>query len=164
MRQAAGVVADARRELRILGQRCDIAPETRVSRLHQLRDVDPAGVILHLHRLVELERLRFQVELQPGERLDVSVEEARRSTADHAVERRHALLTVEQQLHDSRGKRTVAAMIRGLGLGRPDQQPADRMAAVERIEQAADLVAVPNVAALKLGEGHVPAVDMVENR
>jgi len=37
------------------------------------------------------------------------------------------------------------------------------MAAVESLEQAAHLVAVPDVAALELRQRHVPAVDVVEN-
>lgn len=37
------------------------------------------------------------------------------------------------------------------------------MTAAERVEEAAHLISVPEVAALKLGQGHVAAVDMVEN-
>ena len=52
----------------------------------------------------------------------------------------------------------------GLRLRGPHQEPANRMAAVERVEQTAHLVAVPDVAALELGQRHVPTVDVVENR
>ena len=58
----------------------------------------------------------------------------------------------------------VAPMGRRLRLRRPDEQTADRMPPVERIKQTADLITVPNVTALKLGKGHVAAVDMVEDR
>ena len=61
-------------------------------------------------------------------------------------------------------ERAVAAMGRSLRLRRPDQQAADRMAAVKRIEEPAHLVAVPDVPTLKLGQRHVPAVDVVEDR
>ena len=103
------------------------------------------------------------MEAQPGECLGVAIEELRRPSAHHAVERGHSLLAVEQQLHDAGRERTVAAMRRRLRFRGPDQQAAHRMAPVERIEQPADLVAVPDVAALELGQRHVPAVDVVED-
>lgn len=51
----------------------------------------------------------------------------------------------------------------GLGLCRPDQQPADRVALVEGIEQTPYLVAVPHVAPLEFRQCHVAAVDVVED-
>lgn len=129
----------------------------------QLRDVDPEGIVLHLHGLKELERLTGEVEAEPGEGLGVAVEELRRAAADDAVERRHALLAVEEQLDDTGGEWPVAAMGRRPRLGGPHEQPADGMAAIEGVEQTADLVAVPDVAALELREGHVAAVDVVED-
>ena len=38
-----------------------------------------------------------------------------------------------------------------------------RMSPVERIEQAPDLIAVPHVAPLELGQRHVPVVDVIED-
>jgi hypothetical protein len=50
----------------------------------------------------------------------------------------------------------------GLGLCRADQQSADRVAFVERIEQPTDLVTIPDVASLELEQGHGAAVDLIE--
>src|SRR6266536_5019549 len=52
----------------------------------------------------------------------------------------------------------------GFGFSGPHQQTANRMTAIEGTEQAAHLIAVPDIAALKLGQSHMPAVDMVEDR
>ena len=50
-----------------------------------------------------------------------------------------------------------------LGLSGPNQQATDRMSPIQRIEQAADLIAVPNITALKLRQRHMATVDMVED-
>ena len=50
------------------------------------------------------------------------------------------------------------------GLGRPDEQTADGMPTVQRIEKSPDLIPISDIAALKLGQGHVTAIDMIENR
>ncbi|MCU0990925.1 MAG: hypothetical protein MUE63_15490 [Xanthomonadales bacterium] len=103
------------------------------------------------------------MEVQAGEGLRVAIEEAWRLAADHAVERCHALLPVEQQLHDARRQRAFAAARGGLAFGGPNQQAAHRVA-VQRFEQPAHLVAVPRIAALELGQRHVPAVDVIQDR
>ena len=161
--QAAHVLAHLRRELGLRCEARDELAQPRGALAHQLRHVDPERVALHLHRLVEREALPFEVEAQRRERLRIAIEEPGRLAAHHAVERRHSLLTVQQQLHHARRQRAVAAMDCGLRLRRPDQQAPDRMAAVERVEEPAHLVAVPDVAALELGQRHVPAVDVVEH-
>ena len=51
----------------------------------------------------------------------------------------------------TRSQRTVAAMGCGLRFRRPYQQAPDWVAAVERVEKSAHLVAVPDVAPLELG-------------
>lgn len=51
----------------------------------------------------------------------------------------------------------------GQGFGGPNQQTAERMALVERIKQPVHLVAIPDVAPLELRQGHVAAVDVVED-
>jgi hypothetical protein len=51
----------------------------------------------------------------------------------------------------------------GLRLRGPDQQAADGMALVERIEQPAHLVAIPHVASLEFRQRYVGAVDVVED-
>ena len=103
------------------------------------------------------------MEVKPGERLGVAVEELRRLAAHDAVEGRHPLLAVEQQLHHARRELAIAAMGGGLRLRGPDEQAADGVALVERIHQPAHLVAIPDVAPLELGQGHVAAVDVVED-
>ena len=105
--------------------------------------------------------LVVEVEVQPGERLGVAVEEAGRPAADQAVEAGDPLLAVEQELDGARGQGPVAAGPGVLGAGLPDEQAADGVLAVERLHQAADLVAVPDVAALELGQGHAAQVDLV---
>ena len=129
----------------------------------QVGDIDPERIVLHLHRLVEGEDLLSEMEAEPGEGLGVAIEELRRLAAHHAIEGGHALLAIEQELHHASGQLAIAAMGGGLRLRGPDQQAADRMALVERIEQPAHLVAIPDVAPLELGQGHVAAVDVVED-
>jgi len=46
---------------------------------------------------------------------------------------------------------------------RADELSADRLAAIEGVEQATDLVTVADVAPLDFREGHVAAVDVVED-
>ena len=57
----------------------------------------------------------------------------------------------------------ITSMGGGLRLRGPHQQAADGMALVERIEQPTHLVAIPHVPPLELGQGHVAAVDVVED-
>ena len=104
------------------------------------------------------------MEPEPGEGLSVAVEELGRLAAHDAIEGRHSLLPVQQQLHHTCRQRPVAAMRRRLRFGGPDEQATHRMAAVERVEEPAHLVAIPDVPSLELGQRHVPAVDMVEDR
>ena len=157
------VLADFRRQGRLRAQAGHKLAQPGCSFLHQLRDIDPQRIILHLHRLIELEGLGIEMEAQPGEGLGVSIEELRRLAAHHAVERGHALLTIQQELHHAGGQRAITAMRRRLGFGGPNEQATHRTAKVERREQLADLVAVPDIAALELGQGHVAAVDVVED-
>ena len=42
--------------------------------------------------------------------------------------------------------------------GCPHEEPADRMSPVKRIEKAAHLITVPDIATLKPGQRHVPTV------
>ena len=137
--------------------------EARDALLHQRRHVDPKRIVLHLERAVEGELLAIEVEVQPGERLRVAVEELRRPAANDAVERGHPLLPVEQQLDHAGRDRTVAARVRVLRARGPDQEAADRIAPVKRLHQRAHLVAVPDVAALELGERDAAEVDLGEN-
>jgi hypothetical protein len=100
---------------------------------------------------------------QASERLGVAIEELERLPAHDAVDRGHALLAVEEQLDHTGGERPVAAMRGGLGLRGPHEQAAHGAAQVERGEELADLVAVPDEAALEFRKGHVTAVDVVED-
>ena len=113
-------------------------------------DVDPARVALHLDRCVELERLGLDVEPEPGERVGIAVEERRRAAADDAVERGDPLLTVEEELFGTGGRRTTPHGL-SAALGLPHEQGTDGEAVVHRLHQSADLVPVPDVATLELG-------------
>lgn len=108
----------------------------------------------------------FAAEIEPQTRkgLDIAVKELGWRSSDHAVQSRHPLLPVEHELHDASRQWTVASVRGRVGLSRPHEQTADRMPAVERVEEPADLVTVSDVAALELGQSHVPAVGVVENR
>jgi hypothetical protein len=126
-------------------------------------DVDPERVVLHLDRAVELERLGLDVEPQVAERLRVALEEGGRRAADDAVQRGDALLAVQQQRTGAaRRRRTTHRLARGVGL--PHQQRADRVTLVQRAHQAAHLIAVPDVAALELGQEHRSGVNLIEDR
>jgi len=48
-------------------------------------------------------------------------------------------------------------------LGRPDQQAADRVSLVEGVKEPAHLLATPDIAALKFGQGHMARVNVVKN-
>jgi hypothetical protein len=60
-------------------------------------------------------------------------------------------------------ERTIPAMDGGLGLCGPDQQSTDRVAFVEGIEQTPHLASIPDIAPLELRQGHIGAVDVVED-
>ena len=147
----------------ISGQSRDKLTEACGALLQEPCDVDPKGIVLHLHRLEELERLAGKMESQPREGLGIAVEKLRRATANDAVERRHSLLAVKEQLHDPSRKGALAPVVCRTGFSGPDEQPSDGMAAVEGVKKSADLVAVPDVASLKLRQRHVAAVDVVED-
>ena len=60
------------------------------------------------------------------------------------------------------GISTIAIADAALGeIGGPDQQASDRMTAIERLEQAAHLLATPDISPLELGQGHEAVVDVV---
>lgn len=103
------------------------------------------------------------MEPQSREGLGVAIEKLRRLAAKHAVERGHALLAVEQQLHHAGGQWTISAMRGTSGFGGPYKKPAHGVPTVEGIKKSAHLLAIPDVAALELGQCHVPVVDVVED-
>ena len=57
----------------------------------------------------------------------------------------------------------ITAMGGGQRLRGPHQQTPNGMALVEGIKQPPHLIAIPDVAPLELGQGHVAAVDVVED-
>ena len=71
------------------------------------------------------------MEAEAREGLGVAIEKPRRPAAQHAIERGHALLPVEKELHHASGKWTVAAVGSRARFCRPDQQTTHRMPAVE---------------------------------
>ena len=54
-------------------------------------------------------------------------------------------------------------MICTLRFGCPDKETADRMSAIQRIKQSADLISVPDVSALKFWQSHVTAINMIKD-
>ena len=102
--------------------------------LHQLRDINPERIIPHLHRLIKLKGLRIEMEPEPGERLGVPVEKLWRLATHHAVQRRHALLAVQQEFHHAGGERPFTTVHGRFGFGGPHEQAAHRAAQVERSE------------------------------
>ena len=68
---------------------------------HEVGHRDPERLVTHLRRCVELEGLAIEMEVETGERLRTLriFEELRRLATDDAVQTRHSLLTVEQELH-----------------------------------------------------------------
>lgn len=131
--------------------------------LHQGGDVDPQRVVGHLGGGVELEDLVLQVEVQAGEDLGVALEEPGRDAPDDAVEGGDALLAVEEEPGRAPRRRRPTSASDGGRAGRrhPHQQAAHRVLAVQRGHEAADLLAVPDVAPLELGQGHIRAVYLV---
>ena len=59
------VVADLRRKGGLAAQPSDELAEPGGALLHQLGDVDPERIVLHLHRLVEREGLGIEMERRP---------------------------------------------------------------------------------------------------
>ena len=114
--------------------------------------------------LVEGEGFVAEMEVQSLENFLIPVEELRRLSSDNAIERRHPLLPVQQQLHDARRQRTAAPVHGCLRFGGPNQKTADRMTAIEGIDQTPNLVTGPHITALKLRQRHVPAVNVVQYR
>ena len=123
------------------------------------------GSSRHLGRRIELERLILDIEAQPGKRLLVALEEGGRPSAGDAVEGRDPLLAVQDQYPEGRGRgyRGLAPYQRTVRHGLPGEQAANRIAEVQGAHQPADLVAVPYVATLELGQQHASRVDLVKN-
>ena len=151
---------DPRLGLRVGVQRPDVVFETP---REQRGDVDPPRVVAHLGGRVELERLILHVEPQPGERLLIALEEGGGPSAGDAVQGGDPLLAVEDQHPEGRGCRGLAADQRAVGLSLPGEQAANRVAEVQGPHEPTDLVAVPHVAALELGQQHASRVDLIKN-
>ncbi len=131
--------------------------------LHEAGHIHPQGVALHLGGHVEAELLCLQVEVEAREGVRVAVEEPGGVAPDDAVEAGDALLAVQQEL-DHAGCQGPVSPRRGTqGLRGPHQQSTHGVALVEREHEASDLIPVPHIAALELGQGHVAAVDVVED-
>ena len=151
---------DPRLGIRVRVQRPDVLLEAL---REQRGDIDPSRVIAHLGRRVELERLILDVEAQPGERLLVALEEGGRPSAGDAVEGRDPLLAIQDQHPEGGGCRGLAADQRAVRQGLPGEQAANRIPEVQGAHQPADLVAVPHVATLELGQQHASRIDLVKN-
>ena len=143
---------------RIVGEPCQVGNRPLAE---ELGDVHPVRVVVHLLGAVELEDLVLDVEVQPGERGRVALEERRGPSPDHPVQGGDALLAVQQE--PVRPAPGGTSPYRGvLGGGLPQQQAADGMAQIHGAQQSPYLVTVPHVAALELGQQDRPVVDLVE--
>ena len=153
---------DPRLGVRVRVQRADVPLEAL---REQRGDIDPPRVLAHLGRRIELERLILDIEAQPGKRLLVALEEGGRLSAGDAVEGRDPLLAVQDQYPEGRGRgyRGLAPYQRTVCQGLPGEQAANRIAEVQGAHQPADLVAVPYVATLELGQQHASRIDLVKN-
>ena len=103
------------------------------------------------------------MEHEAGERTLVPIKERRRLAPQNPVQRRKALLPVEEQLHGPRGKLLAAAMGRRLRSGDPDEQAPHRVAAVERGEERPHLIPVPDEPALELRQGQRADINARKN-
>ena len=118
----------------------------------QRRDIDPARVIGHLGRRVELEGLVLHMEPEPGEYPFIPLEEGGRAPAGDPVQGGDPLLPVQDKDPEGGGCLGLfAADERAVGPRLPGQQAADRVTEVQGPHEPADLVSVPYVAALELG-------------
>ena len=123
---------------------------------------DPHGVALHLGG-TELEYLILDVEHEVGECVLVALEERWLLATHDAVERRHALLAVENEVDDTLPDDLLALDIRVFHGSLPQKHRAHRIALVQRRHEFAHLRAVPHVAALELRHRIVARVDAVED-
>ena len=123
---------------------------------------DPHGVALHLGGL-ELEDLLVDVEHEVGEGTPVALEEGWFLATHDAVERRHALLAVENEVDDTLPDDLLTLDVRVFHGSLPQEHRAHRIALVQRRHEFAHLCAVPHVAALELRHRVVARVDAVED-
>ncbi len=143
--------------------RCDDRHGRADALLHELGHIHPQGVSLHLGGHEEAELLCLQVEVKARKGVRIPVEELGGVAPDDAVETGDALLAIQQEL-DHAGRQGAISPRRGAqGLRGPHQQAAHGVALVERKHQPPHLIPVPHISALELGEGHVAAVDVVED-
>ena len=82
-------------DLQVLAQARDILAQSVCALAHQLGNVDPKRIVLHLERLIERKRLVFEVEMQARKCLGVAIEELGRFAANHSVQGSHSLLAIE---------------------------------------------------------------------
>ena len=127
------------------------------------RDVDPARIVAHLGRPVELERLVLDVEAQAREGLLVALEERGRATPGDPVQGRDPLLAVQNQHAKGRRGRSRPPYKRTVGLSLPGQQAPDRVVKVQGPHEPANLVTVPHVSPLELRQQHAARVDLIQN-
>lgn len=123
---------------------------------------DPHGVALHLGG-TELEYLIFDVEHEVGERALVALEEGWFLATHDAVERRHALLAVENEVDDTLPDDLLSLDACVFHGSLPQEHRAHWIALVQRRHEFAHLRTVPYVAALKLRHRVVARVDAVED-
>ena len=74
----------------------DKLAKSRSSLLHQLRNINPQRIILHLQDLVERKIFCLKMEAQSGEGLGISIKKLGRAASVDPVELSNPLLTVEQ--------------------------------------------------------------------
>ena len=126
----------------------------------KLVDADPRRIVLHAGLLPEAKLLGLGIEVEIEEQR-FSFVEPRRFALEQHVERGQALLSVEEQQGVAVARRLAVAYRRRL-VGAPDQQMAGRMLSIERLDQPAHLIAVPDVAALELRQQNLTATDLIQ--
>ena len=135
--------------------------EQRVQPLpEEVVDADPGRVVLHERLLPEPELLGLHVEVQIEEQR-LALVELGGCTLEQHVQRRQALLPVEQQQRVPVVQRLAAAHQRWF-VRAPDQQVSGGVLPVERLHQPPHLVLVPDVAALELGQQNLVAADLAQ--
>lgn len=99
-----------------------------------------------------------------GQRSGIPFKKLRRLAVDHPIKGCDPLLPIQNQADISGRQGTVSAGNLRICRGVPNQQAAYRISAVQRVHQLANLIPIPDIAALKDWKRIASQIDLAENQ
>ena len=101
--------------------------------------------------------------MQPGESLRIAIEECRRLAVNDPVQRRHPLLTVQQQLNRAVTRSRISSDLDAFRSCDPDQQAPNWVPTVQRVHKPTHLLPVPYISPLERWQSETSVFDASED-